>query len=276
VDVVAMHIHRSWKGGRGKMAETKKYKTILFEKEPPFGKVIFNQPEKRNPMTSEMVDEASDAFLAFERDEQVRVILLTHNGPVFSSGLPQMELINKSREEILRVTDRFEGFRTLLLRDVGKPIVAYGNSVSLGDIIIISEDSKVALPAINIGLICGRTRVGAFTTGDKVNRRMVLTGDPISAQRALMWGMVDEVVSADKLEETAMDIANRLARKSPVALRLTKRVLWLTRDMTPVTAFSLLHEEIFPSHVASEDGQAAIKAFLEKKTPLWLVDMKDT
>jgi enoyl-CoA hydratase/carnithine racemase len=248
----------------------KEYKTILVEKKPPIGKVIYNQPEKMNPMTSEMVDEATDAFLEFEKDDEVLVILLTHKGPVFTSGLPQMELVGKSPEGVLKVADKFESFRTLLLRDITKPVVSYGKGGVVGDIIIVSDDTKIALPAINIGLICGLTRVGAFTTGEKVNRRLVLTGDYISAQQAHQWGMVDEVVPAEKLEETAMEMAKRLVTKSPVALRLTKKVLWDTRDMTPVTAFTYLHE-LFARHAASEAGQEGIKAFLEKRTPAWLV-----
>ena len=104
---------------------------------------------------------------------------------------------------------------------------------------------------------------------------MILTGDYISAQQALDWGYVDEVVPPDKLEETAMEWAKKLARKSPLALKLTKRALWQTRDMTPGEALPYI-EELFARHVASEAGQEAIKAFLEKRTPPWLVDVDIT
>ena len=104
---------------------------------------------------------------------------------------------------------------------------------------------------------------------------MVLTGDYISAQQALDWGYVDEVVPPEKLEETAMEWAKKLARKSPLALKLNKRALWQTRDMTPGEALPYI-EELFARHAASEAGQESIKAFLEKRTPPWLVDVDIT
>jgi enoyl-CoA hydratase/carnithine racemase len=104
---------------------------------------------------------------------------------------------------------------------------------------------------------------------------MLLTGDYISAQQALDWGYIDEVVPPEKLEETAMEWAKKLARKSPVALKLMKRAIWHTRDMTPGEALPYI-EELFARHAASEAGQEAIKAFLEKRTPPWLVDVDIT
>ena len=101
---------------------------------------------------------------------------------------------------------------------------------------------------------------------------MLLTGDYISARQALDWGYVDEVVPPEKLEETAMEWANKLARKSPVALKLMKRALWQTQDMTPGEALPYI-EELFCRHAASEAGQEAIKAFMEKRTPPWLAGL---
>jgi enoyl-CoA hydratase/carnithine racemase len=100
---------------------------------------------------------------------------------------------------------------------------------------------------------------------------MVLTGDYITARQALDWGYVDEVVPAEKLEETAIEWARKLARKSPVALKLMKMAFWQTQDMTPGEALPHI-EEIFARHAASEAGQEAIRAFLEKRAPSWLVD----
>jgi enoyl-CoA hydratase/carnithine racemase len=104
---------------------------------------------------------------------------------------------------------------------------------------------------------------------------MVLTGDYITARQALDWGYVDEVVPPEKLEETTLEWAKKLAGKSPVALKLMKKAFWQTRDMTPGEALPHI-EELFARHAASEAGQAAIKAFLEKRTPPWLADVEIT
>ncbi len=103
---------------------------------------------------------------------------------------------------------------------------------------------------------------------------MLLSGDTISAQQAYEWGYCDEVVPVEKLEETTMGWARKLARKSPVAIRLAKRLFWDTNDMPPGQAWPYI-EEAFCRHVASETGQAALKSFLEKKKAPWLEDFEE-
>ncbi len=252
----------------------KEYKTILVEKHDFIGKIIYNQPEKRNPMNSKMIEEATDAFDDFEKDPGVKVIIVTHNGPVFHSGMPMKELYGKSYEEILKVSKNFDNYSKMIQRDITKPVISVGygrGPTQWADIIILSDKAQYATRGIDLGLVCGATRSGAFLVGFKRNKRMVLSGDIISAQQALDWGYVDVVVPHDKLEETAMMWAKKMAQKSPIAFRLIKRALWETRNMTPEEAWSYL-EEIFCRHAASEAGQDAIKAFIEKRTPPWLAD----
>jgi enoyl-CoA hydratase len=101
---------------------------------------------------------------------------------------------------------------------------------------------------------------------------MLLTGDSITAQQAVDWGYWDEVVPPEKLEETTMAWVNKLARKSPLAIKLAKRLFWDTQDIPPAQARTYI-EEVFCRHLASEAGQAAIRAFVEKKKPPWLADL---
>jgi enoyl-CoA hydratase/carnithine racemase len=134
----------------------KGYKTILVEKQWPVGKIIYNKPEKRNPMTMEMIEEATDAFLRFEKDDEVRVIILSHKGPVFSSGMPQADLVGKTFEEILEMSHKFMGYQAFMQRDITKPIIAVADGPGAheaADIIIVSDRTQFAMPAINIGLI---------------------------------------------------------------------------------------------------------------------------
>jgi enoyl-CoA hydratase/carnithine racemase len=101
---------------------------------------------------------------------------------------------------------------------------------------------------------------------------MILSGDHISAQQAYEWGYFDEVVPPEKLEETTMAWVKKLASKSPIALKLVKRLFFDTQDMPPRQAWPYI-EEVFCRHLASEAGQTAIRAFVEKKKPPWLIDM---
>jgi enoyl-CoA hydratase/carnithine racemase len=133
-----------------------KYKTIIVEKQRPVGKIIYNVPEKRNPLTIEMIDEATKAFLNFEEDNEVRSIILTHTGPIFSSGMPQSYVVGKNYEEILEMSHKYMGYQSLMQRDISKPVIAaaYGPGPIDGmDIVIFSERASFNLPAINIGLL---------------------------------------------------------------------------------------------------------------------------
>jgi enoyl-CoA hydratase len=133
----------------------KKYKTILVEKKPPMGKITYNQPEQRNAMTIEMIDEATDAFLRFDKDDEVRVIVLTHKGPVFSAGMPQSHVLGKDYDTILEMSRRFHNYHQLIERDISKPVIAVIDGfgpADEADIIIASDRATYAMPAINIGL----------------------------------------------------------------------------------------------------------------------------
>ena len=133
----------------------KDYKTILVEKKWPVGKIIYNVPEKRNPMTIELIDEATDAFFEFEKDDEVRVIVLTHTGPVFSAGMPQSYVLGKDYDTILDMSRRFHNYHQLIERDISKPVIAVTDGFGAADecdIIIASDRATKASPAINIGL----------------------------------------------------------------------------------------------------------------------------
>ncbi|MBN2060616.1 MAG: enoyl-CoA hydratase/isomerase family protein [Deltaproteobacteria bacterium] len=133
-----------------------KYKTILVEKQRPVGKIVYNVPEKRNPLTIEMIDEATKAFLKFEEEDEVRAIILTHTGPIFSSGMPQHFVVGKEYEEIMKMSHKYMEYQSFLQRDISKPVIAaaYGPGPIDGmDIVIFSESASFNLPAINIGLL---------------------------------------------------------------------------------------------------------------------------
>jgi len=127
----------------------KKYKKILVEKKPPIGKVIYNDPATMNALSTEMMSEATDAFLEFEKDYEVRVILLTHTGDRTGGALGVSGDSYEAQMEYFKRTREYQDF---LLRDISKPIITYGSGISGGDIIIVSERTRFSMPAIRFGM----------------------------------------------------------------------------------------------------------------------------
>ena len=127
----------------------KEYKTILVEKKPPVGKVIYNDPATLNAFSTKMMDEATDAFLEFEKDDEVRVILLTHTGDRMGGALG---VSGESYNEQMEYFKRMHEYQQFLLRDVTKPIVSYGSGITEGDFIIVSDRAKFSMPAIRFGM----------------------------------------------------------------------------------------------------------------------------
>lgn len=125
------------------------YKTILVEKKPPVGKVIYNDPATLNAFSTKMMDEATNAFLEFEKDDEVRVILLTHTGDRMGGALG---VSGESYDEQMEYFKRMHEYQQFLLRDVTKPIVSYGSGIMEGDIIIVSDRAKFSMPAIRFGM----------------------------------------------------------------------------------------------------------------------------
>lgn len=253
--------------------KTGNYETILVDENKNLGRLIYNQPEIGNPMTLEMTREAKAALTEFLNNDEIRVVILGHTGKTFISGVPFTEFVGKNSEEIKSIVKEITEYRIFLQRDFTKPIIAvadgYAGGVQDADIAIISDRSKYAHPAINVGFICGSIVTGARVAGYRRNRRLILTGELIDAQKALEWGFVDEVVPPDRLEGTAIKFADILAKKSPQAMSITKKAFWETRDMPSGVAAPYI-EDLFCKNAASKAGQEGIKAFMEKRQPAWV------
>jgi enoyl-CoA hydratase/carnithine racemase len=250
-----------------KEKEMEKYSKILVEKKPPIGKVIYNDPATMNALSTEMMDEATDAFLKLEKDDEVRVILLTHTGDRIGGALgvsgdnyqEQMEYFTRTRE-----------YQDFLLRDISKPIITYGSGISGGDIIIASDRTRFSMPAIRFGMPWGSIATAEVSGSPKRNRRYLLTGDFFSAEEARDWGIVDEVVPPEKLEEKAAEMATKLVGYDPEALKITKQSLWRVKGMSAEQA-QLYIADLLARYAASEHGQKQIKEFrkrVEKRTGL--------
>ena len=232
----------------------------------------FNRPKQLNALNAQVMDELCAALEALDRDEAIRVMVVTGNERAFAAGADIGEMASASPIDMLRGNRIAQWDR---VRRIGKPVIAAVAGWCLGggcelamalDLIIAAESARFGQPEINLGVIpgAGGTQRLARAVGKSTAMEMILTGEPIDAREALRLGLVSRIVPNELLVEDALALAAKIATKSPLALRLAKEAVNAAYEMSLTDA--LAHERrLFYLLFASEDQKEGMAAFLEKR-----------
>lgn len=217
----------------------------------------------------EIFDEVS------ERSD-VRVAILTGTGKFFCSGADLKDRPDAQKAGDFLDHNRWTRETGNAIRECAKPVIAAVNGPALGagfglmascDIFLASEDATFAMPEINVGLAGGvsmlRTLVGRSFT-----RRMFFTGMKVPAAELYRRGVIDEVVPAGQLMPLAMDIAQEIASKAPLAIAYAKQAANMM-DVMPQREGYRFEQNFTMALARTEDAQEARKAFLEKRKPVY-------
>jgi enoyl-CoA hydratase len=222
-----------------------------------------------------------DVFLTVGAMPGVRCVVLTAKGRMFSAGADVKELSERTTEgQIARSVISRGCFDAIRRCEV--PVIAAVNGAALGaglviasscDLMVAAETAVFSLPEINVGVM-GGTRHAARVLPDKLVRYLALTGRKIDARSLQAYGGVNEVVAADLVMETALELAGEIARKSPSALKLMKESINLTEDMPITEGYRV--EQLFTTLASSlDESREAAAAFLEKRDPRWISELGD-
>jgi enoyl-CoA hydratase len=209
-----------------------------------------------------------------DRDEEVRVIVLTGSGRAFAAGADLAEMSRATPVDLV-LGRRFELWDRI--RKVSKPIIAAvggyclggGNELAMNcDIIIASEAATFGQPEVNVGIIpgAGGTQRLPRVVGKYKAMEMVLTGRSISAEEAYRVGLVNRVVPAESLMEEAKKLAAEIASKPLISVRSAKEAIQRAQDTTLEVGLEF-ERKAFYMLFATEDGKEGMKAFLEKRKP---------
>jgi enoyl-CoA hydratase len=217
----------------------------------------------------EIFDEVS------ERSD-VRVAVLTGTGKFFCSGADLKDRPDADKAGDFLDHNRWTRETGNAIRECAKPVIAAVNGPALGagfglmascDIFLASEDATFAMPEINVGLAGGvsmlRTMVGRSFT-----RRMFFTGMKVSAAELYRRGVIDEVVPTEQLMPLAMEIAQEIASKAPLAIAYAKQAANMM-DLMPQRDGYRFEQNFTMALARTEDAQEARKAFLEKRKPVY-------
>jgi enoyl-CoA hydratase len=234
----------------------------------------FNRPKQLNALNGQVMDQLCSALEALDRDEAIRVVVVTGNERAFAAGADIGEMATASPIDMLR-TNRIAQWDRV--RRIGKPVIAAVAGWCLGggcelamalDLIVAAESARFGQPEINLGVIPGAGGTQRLTRaiGKSAAMEMILTGEPIDAREAHRLGLVARVVPNELLVEDALALAAKIATKSPLALRLAKEAVNAAYEMSLTDA--LAHERrLFYLLFASEDQKEGMAAFLEKREP---------
>jgi enoyl-CoA hydratase len=252
------------------------YETLLVERRDRVAIVTINRPEKRNALNIKTREEGAQVLDALRDDESVGVVVFTGAGDkAFIAGADIAEFAGRTaltQRDVMVARSLFNA-----IDNFPKPVIAMINGYCLGggcelalacDLRIASETASFGQPEINLGIIPGGGGTQRLTrlVGEGKAMELILTGEIINAQAAYNIGLVNTVVPAADLEAKTMEIANRIAEKSPVALRMAKEAVKLA-SRSNLDEGLRREVDLFALCFSSEDKDEGVKAFLEKRKP---------
>lgn len=239
--------------------------------------ITLNRPESLNTFNVPLAKELGQALQELDSEKRVRVVIVKGAGKAFCAGIDVSDLPGKS---VMEYRDWIECMEHPLvaISHMSKPVIAQVHGVAAAngaglvaaaDLAVAGEKARLGLTAINVGLNCvGPVVPVSRSVGRKRALELLFYGDLISAQEALSMGLVNKVVPEDELERKTREWAAVLAQKSPIALQIAKRAFYAAADMDYFKAFEYMNEA-FARLCSTEDAKEGVKAFKEKRPPVW-------
>jgi enoyl-CoA hydratase/carnithine racemase len=238
--------------------------------------LTMNRPQQMNLLTSAMLSALQREFDEISKSKTVRVVILAGTGKGFCAGHDLKEI--KALKELAKIEALF-GQCSRMMQTIPllpQPVIAkvQGAAAAAGcqlvaqcDLAIAVDTAKFVTSGVTWGFFCSTPGVAV---GRNLQRKhameMLLTGEPISAQRALEWGLVNKIVSPEQLEQAVLDLARTLAAKPPATVAAGKRAFYQQMDLGLEQAYALASRVIAESF-AHDEGRAGMDAFIEKRPP---------
>lgn len=237
--------------------------------------IVIDRPQARNAISPEVAQGIEAAIDRFEQAPELRVAVLAGVPPVFCAGADLKAIRDGRAAELSTERGGFAGF---VRRDRTKPVIAAVEGAALAggteivlacDLVVASEAARLGLPEVQRGLVAaagGLMRLPRKLPPNLATEH-ILTGDPIDIDVAARYGIVNRICAPGAALDTALDLAERIARNAPLAIRESRRVM-IEAGPDEQRGWDLSGEAAAIAR-ASEDVQEGIRAFLEKRAPVW-------
>src|SRR4051794_33978893 len=241
--------------------------------------VALNQPETRNALSDELLDDLIDAFEMARDDDAVRCVVLTStHEKVFSSGGDL-----KGFAADVPLAHKFQGIRRFpelftLIGSLGKPTLCAANGHVLAgalglalacDLIVAKAGVRLGTPEINVGVFPFMIMALIYRNlGRKKTNELLLLGEQVTAEEAERLGLINRAVPPEEFDAVVADWAARLAAKSPLLMRMGKDAMFRQQDMAFADALDYLRAQLALAF-ATQDLREGVQAFLDKREPVW-------
>lgn len=257
------------------------FETIKLEEKDAVAIIRLARPDQMNALAFSVVDELGAAFDRIMQAGSIRAIVITGEGPAFCAGADLKEVLSGLQGGAESKRDFLDTINTVFnrIRQLPLPVIGGLNGITMAgglelamccDILIAAESAKIGDAHSNFGVFpgAGGASVLPKRVGPANAKYLLFTGDALPANRLLEMGLVQEVVADDALEDRLLALAKKLAAKSPLVLRRMKQLANMAVEMSEQSALKL-EIETLRNHFRSEDMQEGLKAFQEKRKPVF-------
>ncbi len=254
------------------------YKNLTVERDGLAAVVTINRPDALNALDVETMTEIGEAMAELAEDDGVAAVVVTGAGKAFVAGADIAELSKMGGMEARKASQL--GQKTFLaIENLPKPVIAAINGFALGgglelamacDIRIASTKAKLGQPEVKLGVtpgFAGTQRLPRLVGFGRA-KEMLLVGEPIDAETALAWGLVNRVVEPEALLDTAKEVANQIVSRGPAAVALVKACVNRGTNADIETG-GCYESEAFGLCFAIGEAPEGMKAFFEKREPAW-------
>jgi enoyl-CoA hydratase len=249
---------------------------VEFERRENIALLTLNRPEARNAISPEVSQTMATLLDEIEADSNLRTVVLTGRGEVFSAGA-DLKVVASGRAN--DIASGKGGFAGIVTRDFPKPIIAAVNGPALAggceivlscDLVVAAETAKFGIPEVKRGLMAA---AGGLIRLPKrvplaIALELAMTGEPIDAARAAQLGLVNRVVAADRVVDEAIALANVIGENSPAAVRASRQLVREAAEMSEAEGWKRTFELMMPVF-ESGDAIEGATAFAEKRKPVW-------
>ena len=249
---------------------------INFEKKGPSGIITIDRPEAKNAVNGEVANGIEAAIDELEGDDALWVGIIASSGDVFCAGA-DLKAINSGQAGALQT--KRGGFAGFVQRERSKPVIAAVDGAALAggceivlasDLVVASEISRFGIPEVKRSLVAAAG--GLFRLPRAIPRNVAmeaaLTGDPISAERAFHFGLVNELVPAGQALAGAIALAERICANAPLAVRASREVVLKAYSEDDDVLWGMSGAAM-GKLVSTEDFMEGPRAFIEKRAPVW-------
>jgi enoyl-CoA hydratase/carnithine racemase len=254
------------------------YHNLIVQNDGAAARITLNRPEKRNALSRELMQELIAALRETSAQPHTRAIVIDGAGPAFSAGHDLSEMVG--REEPF-LDELFAICTTLMetIHELPQPVIAkvHGVATAAGcqlvaacDLAVAASGTRFGTPGVKIGLFCSTPMVPVSrAVGRKRAMQMLLTGEPIDADTALDWGLINQVVPDEELDGAVGRLVEAIAASSSYTVATGKRAFYDQIDRAEDDAYAHT-KAVMTANALAHDAQEGMSAFLQKRSPNWI------